>query len=418
MRGDVPALLLAAAAVAVQAAITVGAFGLLAREMPLAQVGRFGLYLAVTSLAMGIDGIRQTVVVAVATVERPDGEHVRHLGAVSLLAGLSFAVILSTAGVYFLDSRWTEALPVALCAFLLLALGPSLGVLEAVKGPHYSVVLQSGSWSVAIGVGAVGTLLYRDVTMAAWAMLLAPLIVCVGVVAWDAGVRPSMNRVDSSRRVASQAMRSHIVTGFSGFVDKGAVAFFGNAVALGLYTPLAEFSARAGTMAGGLANLFLRSEARVAATAVPHAGGHRFIVGAMVYSACALGLIAALAAEPLLRLFLGRTDLSQVLTGRLLLACLTLNAGAHWSVVVLKARAQFDLYKPYTASLAVALLLAPLLVSRFGIVGAGMVALVVRSADALILHRAGRLIGRRHEFAVLATTLLIVLVAAHGFVEA
>jgi len=418
MRGDVPALPLAAAAVAVQAAITVGAFGLLARELPLAQVGRFGLYLAVTSLAMGIDGIRQAVVVAVATGERPHGEYVQHLGAISLLTGLSFAAILAMTGVNLLESRWTEALPVALCTFLLLALGPGLGVLEAVKGPHYSAILQSGSWSVAIGVGTLGSLLCRDVTMAAWAVLLAPLVVFVGLMAWDAGVRPSMNRVDSSRRVASQAMRSHIVTGFSGFVDKGAVAFFGNAVALGLYTPLAEFSARAGAMAGGVANLFLRSEVRIAANSAPHTGGHRFIVGAMVYSMCTLGLVTALAAEPLLRLFLGRTDPSQVLTSRLLLACLTLNAGAHWSVVVLKARAQFDLYKPYTASLVLALLLAPLLVTRFGIVGAGMVALVVRSADALILHRAGRLIGRRHELAVLATTMLILLVAVRGAAEA
>jgi hypothetical protein len=416
MSSDVRRLLLAATAVAIQAAITVGSFGLLAREMPLEQVGRFGLYLAVTSLAMGIDGIRQTVVVAVATAERPDGAHVRHLGAVSLLAGLSFAVILTIAGMS-LDSRWMEVLPVALCTFQLLALGPGLGVLEAVRGPHFAASLQSGAWSVAIGVGTFGSLLCRDVTVAAWAVLLAPLIIYVGVLACGATVRPSMKRVDSSRRVASHAMRSHVVTGFSGFVDKGAVASFGSAAALGLYTPLAELSARAGALAGGVANLFLRSEVQAVATATPHLRKHRLIVGAMVYSACTLGLITAIAAEPLLRLFLGQSDSSQVLTSRLLLACLTLNVGAHWSVVVLKARAQFDLYKPYTASLILALFAAPLLVTRFGIAGAGMVALVVRSADALILHRAGRLIGRRHQIAVLATTVLILLVAIFGIAQ-
>ena len=200
----------------------------------------------------------------------------------------------------------------------------------------------------------------------------------------------------------------------SSFLDKGAVAVQAGPFALGLYTPLSELAGRAGALSGMVSNLFLNDETR--STAGDGSALHRFRPHGLLmdtfFGLAGLAIIsAAILARPALDLFVARSSPPEVLTFRLLLAGLALNIGAQWSAVTLRARGQFDLYRPYVISLGAALALAPWLVSCAGIVGGALLVLLLRTADIALIVRARQMLSPIQVILVLATAIIVVAVA-------
>lgn len=406
-------LSVAGAAATFQAGATLGAFAWLSRTLPVAGVGRFGLYLAIVSFAMALDGVRQVVVV---TATRSANEHVaiRQLAAIALVSGALVAASVVFVGRFLLGLSWVEALPLAATCFCLLALGPGLGRIEASGGPHLAVALHAIAWSTALILGATLAAHYGDETHAAWAMLVAPVIILGFLAAGGRLVAPSLRGGGPSRRLATQGLGSHLVTAVSGFLDKGAMAIHAGPFALGLYSPLSELTGRASALGGMVANLFLNDETRSTARAHGVArilSPHLLLVDTFFVFAAAGIVAAALFADELLELFVARSSPSEILTFRLLLACLALNIGAQWSAVTLRARGHFDLYRPYTASFFAALLLAPVLISRVGIVGGAVIVLVLRTADIALIARARPMLSLVQCTAVAAAAIIALALA-------
>jgi hypothetical protein len=415
MRKSLSLLTVAGTAALLQAATILGAFAWLSRRLPVESVGRFGLYLAVVSFVLGLDGLRPAVVVAtVASGGRKDIRS-RSLAGMALgigaLAGLGIMVV----GRPLLGFAWTETLPLALTALLTFAVSPGLGFLEGSRGPQFAAATQSVAWSAAIAVAASLAVSDHDVTSAVWALVLGPCTIAVALGATGQLVSPSFAPDSTVRKVAYDGMRSHIVTAISGFADKGIVATRAGSAQLGLYTPLAELTSRAAALSGLVANLFLRDETLTAYDARPdqqETAPHHSAVDAFFAIACTAISVAALMADPLLEMFLGRTGAEQALTFRLLMAALILNIGAQWSAVALRARGEFDLYRPYVASLLLAIIVAPLLVPALGMPGAACIVLVLRSADVALLYRARRRMTRIQLGAMLTGMIIVLSVAA------
>ncbi|HQR70362.1 MAG TPA: hypothetical protein PLE54_07145 [Burkholderiaceae bacterium] len=406
-------LTVAGAAATLQAGATLGAFAWLSRTLPVEGVGRFGLYLAVVSFALALDGVRQVVVVT-ATNNANEPGPIRQLAAIALLFGATVAAGVAFAGHFLLDLSWAEALPLAATCFCLLALGPGHARIEASGGPHLAVALHSIAWSIALVLGAALAAHDGDARHTAWAMLAAPLIILAVLATRGLLVAPSLRGDGLTRRLASQGIRSHLVTAVSGFLDKGALAIHAGPFALGLYTPLSELTGRASALGGMVANLFLNDETRstepgfgVARRSSPHL----LLMDAFFVFAAAGIVTGALFAHDVLKMFVARSSPSEVLAFRLLLACLALNIGAQWSAVTLRARGQFDLYRPYTVSLFAALVLAPVLISRAGIVGGAVIVLVLRTADIALIARARPMVSAVQCAAIAAAAIIALALA-------
>ena len=210
---------------------------------------------------MALDGVRQVVVVTATNSANEPGP-IRQLAAIALLFGATVAAGVALAGRFALGLSWAEVLPLAATCFCLLALGPGHARIEASGGPHLAVALHSIAWSTALVLGAALAAHDGDATHMAWAMLVAPLIILGVLAARGLLVAPSLRGDGPTWRLASQGIRSHVVTAISGFLDKGAMAIHGGPFALGLYTPLSELTGRASALGGMVANLFLNDETR------------------------------------------------------------------------------------------------------------------------------------------------------------
>lgn len=391
MSGRLLALLVAVTAAGGQAAATIGSFAWLSRTLPVAEVGRFGLYVAIVSFVLALDGVRQGVVVSATKASHGSAEQMRHMAAIALLVGAVVGVVLVPTGRCLLGMGWIEIIPLALTAFLLLANGPAMARLEAAGGAHWAVALHSTAWAGGLGLAALSAVLAHSASYAAWCMLLAPAAQTVVLRVRRHFVRPSLRPHARARRIAGHGLQSTVVTAASGFLDKIALSMQSGPQAMGLYTPLAELTGRVSALAGLASNLFLRDETLAGMAereARPRTRAHVLLIDAM-FVMSAIGIVlTALMASHVVQLFVARSSPEEVAALRLLLAALALNVGAQWSAVTLKARGTFDLHRPYVVSFIAAAALAPLLVSLGGIVGAAGLVLVLRAADVALMFRA------------------------------
>lgn len=412
-RSSLEILLVAGAAALLQAIVTLGAFAWLSRALPVAEVGRFGLYLAVVSLALALDGVRPVAVVAACRSDH-SREQLAQLAAISMYLGVSVAIAVAVVSRLLLELSWIEIAPLSMTCLILLATSPGLARIEAYGRPHLAVALHSLSWSVALALGSVLAIRTGSSTSAAWAMLAAPFLLFVVLATNDLLEMPSLRGDRRFTRHAFHGIGSHLVTAISGFLDKAAIAIQAGPFALGLYTPLSEFTGRSSALSGMVANLFLNKETRSTAPGAsislrprPHAP---LMDAFFALSACSI-VAAAITARPLLEVFVARSSPTEIVAFRLLLASLALNIGAQWSAVTLRARGQFDLYRPYVVSLLVALLLSPWLVSSAGIIGGAAIVLVLRTADIALVARARPMLSVVQTASVAATTVIVLALA-------
>lgn len=407
--GDsIPALALIAAAALTQAAVTLAAFAWLARSLPAGEVGRFGLYLAIVSFVLGLDGVRQPAVVS-SMADDPDVDtRLRSLAGLSSLTGLIVGAAIGVACRALFALSWGEAIALAMFAPVHFLVSPSLGRLEAVKGPHYSNTLHSVSWSLGTAAIAITAVAAGRAAPSAWAVLLAPCLMACFVARARLVVRPALRIHREAWRAAAGNMRWHGVMALSGFLDKGAIAGRATPVQLGAYVPISELVARACGLAGLAASVFLRHETLIAREAgARQAALHRRTVDTYFVLACLAIVLAAIHAGAVLDAFVAASGPDEVLAFKLLLAGLALSVGSQWAAVTLRARGQFDQYRPFLASLLVALACVAWLVGTWGIVGAALASLVLRAADVALLVRARAHLSGLQIACVTASTALV-----------
>jgi hypothetical protein len=403
---------LAGAAALCQGLATVFMFGWISRHASTEVVGRFGLYLVIVSFFQSLDGIRSAIVVVAVRygVKSPQ---------VGALAAMSLWIAVGAVGLFIvvahsvLSLRAAEVAPLALIGGLLFACSPGLAIIETRYGAHIVAAIQSFAWATAILGSGWGALEFQDVRAAAWILLTAPLIIALAVWGLHAWVTPNRTICEDGAIMARQGMFLNLATALSGFLDKGTMAVFGGPQRLGAYAPLAELTSRAGALGGMIATLFFRDETRHAHAANGKVvrTGHALVYSAMLFVACGAILIAAVLADRLIHLYLGYVEAEQVTCFRILLATLVINLGAQWAAVRMRAYGAFDFYWPYVASLVIAGLLSLWLVPKYGLIGASMVVLVLRSADVALLYKARRLMFARDLVAISATAATVLFLA-------
>lgn len=410
-------LLLAAGAAVVQASATLGAVAWLSRTLTLEDLGRFGLYLGIVSFSLALDGVRQLIVVRGASDSPGDRSLVEDLAGLSIVYGAVIAIVVALAGALAFGLSWQEWLPIGCSSGLLIGGSPGFARMETSGRAHHAVLLHATSWSVSLLLGALLASSLGDVTCAAWALLAAPTINQIGLWRANAIVSPKLSRATMTSSDAFHGIGSHLITASGGFLDRAVLASSGTAVALGLYTPIAELVGRASALSGMGCNLFLNDEVRSAhadASARTAAIDHRTLLD-RAFMAAGAGIVASAAAAPvLLEWFLGRTTPTQVLALQLLLSGLALNVGAQWSAVALRARGRFDLYRPYAVTLALGIAAAPALVTTHGAVGAAITVLILRTADIWLIYRARAAIGTVKIAAIVLTVVPVLLIAVFG----
>lgn len=412
-------LLVAGTAAAVQAFSILGSLAWLSRVLPVEAVGKFGLYLALLNFALALDGVRHVSVVAGSSPSDGTVENLAEIANYSWLLGCSVAIVVSLLGSIVLKLGWAECAPISIASFLLLANSPGLARLDSAGLPHLSSALHSGSWSLALGVGTLVAWLVADVTIAAWALILAP--VSAGAVLFVTGyaVFPSFRWSGAFARVSLAGVRSTIATALAGVVDRVTISVVAGPAILGLYAPAAELVGRAGAVGGLVSNLFLNDETRTTQLSREHQElqPHRIAISIFFISSAILTVLLALEAETVLTVLVPKVSAAGVLAFRLLLAGLTINLGAQWSAMALRARGSFDLYRPYSLAVVAAIALGYPLVSRWGMVGGALVVLIIRVADAQLIFRARRELSWVQICSVAASFMLSLTLAASQFVQ-